>query len=72
MRLKTLIELRRHIRAIDIVLKDEIDHEKVDSKLNIPSPGVGSMREWCGHPTCDPLIPCRHAERYQELARAAK
>jgi hypothetical protein len=34
MRLKTLVELRRHIRAIDVALKDEIDYEKKPQAQN--------------------------------------
>lgn len=54
---QTMIEVRRHIRAIDLALKKEIDCDPIDPRLK---PGLVS--EWCGHPICNRLKPCEAHE----------
>jgi len=49
MRRETVIEIRRHVRAIDIALKKDIDQS--GEKAEIAN---------CGHLSCDPKMGCKY------------
>ena len=69
MRKETVIELRRHFRAIDIALKKEIDGDKsVDPRVD-PRFTPGGIIELCNHATCDRNKPCLQ-ERMTQLVDA--